>query len=97
MTLVMRKLVVLVLIASVFLLANAVLVVDWLSERGVIDLANRIRTEYLTGTAIAIIVVLLVLLVGSRSAAGRFSRRCPVCDHLVAGRARYCGQCGSRV
>ena len=97
MTLSMRKLIVLLLIAAVPLLANAVLVVNWLPERGVIDFADRIRTEYLTGTAIAVIVVLLVLLVGPRSAAGRLSRRCPVCEHRVAAGARYCGECGSRL
>ena len=97
MTLSTRKLLVLLLIAAALLLANAVLVIDWLSERGVIGFANHIRTEYLTGTAIAVIVVLLVLLVGPRSAADRVSRRCPVCDGRVAAEARYCGECGSRV
>jgi len=23
-------------------------------------------------------------------------RRCPVCDHVLMGRARYCSECGSR-
>ena len=57
MALGIRKLVVLVLVAAVFLLAN------WLEKMGAVDSARHLRREYLTGPAITIIVVLLILLV----------------------------------
>jgi len=44
----------------------------WLPEKGVVDWAKNIRNEYLTGTAITIIVALLILLVGPRGKAGSF-------------------------
>ena len=97
MTLGTRKLIVLILVGTIFVLANIWLVVNWLDERGVIDWAEHIRTEYLTGTAITIIVVLLILLVGSRSERAGLLRRCSVCEHVLLGRAKYCGECGSRV
>jgi hypothetical protein len=93
MTLGIRRLIVLALVAAIFLLANVWIVVTWLDEKGMIDFAEHIRTEYLTGTAIAIIIVLLILLVRP----GAAGRRCAVCERRVAGRARYCGECGSRV
>lgn len=97
MTLSTRKLVVLVSVAAIFLLGNVWLVVNWLAERGVIDLAKHIRAEYLTGTAITIIVVLLILLVSPGKEGRGLVRRCPVCDHTLLGKASYCGECGSRV
>lgn len=48
-----------------------------------IDFARSVRQDYLTGTAIAIIVVLLVLLVEPTIGRARLARRCPVCDHAV--------------
>ena len=97
MTLGLRKLIVLVLIGSVFLLANFVLVAGWLQDAGVIDWAKDIRRDYLTGTAITIIVVLLVLLAGHRGESRKLLRRCPVCDHTLLGGGKYCGDCGSRL
>ena len=97
MTLGTRKLIVLILVGTIFVLANVWLVVNWLDERGVIDWAKHIRTEYLTGTAITIIVALLILLVGSRRERTGLLRRCSVCDHVLLGRGKYCGECGSRV
>lgn len=100
MALGIRKLIVLVLVAAVFLLANVWLVVSWLEDKGVIDGARYVRKEYLTGTAITIVIVLLILLMKpGREAVGRFFliRRCPVCDHRLLGRAKYCGECGSKV
>jgi len=96
MTLGLRKLIVLLLVAAVFLLANVWLVARWLQELGAVDLARYIRSEYLTPTAVTIIVVLLVLLVGTGRSVG-FVRRCPVCDRLLLGGSKYCGECGSRV
>ena len=63
MTLGIRKLVVLGLITGVFLLANVMFVAHWLTEMGIVDWAVKIRKEFLTGTAITIIVVLLILIV----------------------------------
>lgn len=95
MTLTIRKAVVLGLIGSILLLGNIVLVTNWLAEHGVVDWARYVRAEYLTGTAVMIIVVLLILLVNPR--AGTLVRRCPVCDHVLRGMARYCEECGSKV
>ena len=95
-----RKVVVLGLAAAVFLIANAMIVADWLKEKGVIDFAGGIRKDVLTGTAITIIVTLLILLVRPRSEgslAGRWFGRCPVCDHLLMARGDYCPECGSKV
>lgn len=95
-----RKLLVLSLVGGIFLLGNIWLVANWLDDKGVIDGARYIRKEYLTGTAITIIVALLILLVKpGRDAADRFGllRRCPVCDHRLLGRGQYCSECGSKV
>jgi hypothetical protein len=100
MTLGIRKLIVVSLVAILILLPNYLLVAKWLLEKGVIDLAQHVRHEFLTGTAITIIVVLLILLV--RPDHGLVSvwaatRRCPVCDHAVGDTANYCADCGSKV
>jgi hypothetical protein len=97
MTLTMRKAIVLGLIGSILLLGNIMLVANWLSERGVVDWARGIRAEYLTGTAVTIIVVLLILLVSPRVGARGLVRRCPVCDHVLVSRGKYCGECGSKL
>jgi len=73
---------------------------NWIAESGVEQKANWIREHFLTGTAIAIIVALLVLLVNPKNAASRavgFVRRCPVCNKRLIGNANYCGECGSKV
>ena len=92
-----RKLVVIGLVASVFLAANIMFVAHWLDELGVIEGALHIRREFLTGTAITIIVVLLILLVKPRGEGVALLRRCPVCDHRLLGRGKYCSDCGSKV
>ena len=95
-----RKLVVTSLVGGIFLLGNIWLVVNWLDEKGVVDGARYIRKEFLTGTAITIAVILLILLMKpGREVAGRFSliRRCPVCDHRVVGNKSYCSDCGSKL
>ena len=91
-----RKFVVVSIIVVVLLLANASMIVGWLQGIGLIPLAQYIRSEYVTGTTIAIIVALLVLL-PSRVVWAVLVRRCPVCDGLLLRRGRYCGECGSRV
>ena len=97
MTVGVRKVIVLGLVAGVFLTANVLLVANWLAEKGVIDFAKNIRAEYLTGTAITIIIVLMILLVGGRSSGAGLLRRCPVCDHRLIGKGAYCSECGSKV
>jgi len=97
MSLTIRKVIVLGLIGSILLLGNILLVADWLAEKGVVDWAHHIRAEYLTGTAVTIIVVLLILLVSPKAGARGLLRRCPVCDHVLLTRGKYCGECGSRV
>ena len=97
MTLGIRKLVVVGLVGAVLLLGNFILVAKWLQEKGVIDWAKDARKEYLTGTAITIIVVLLILLVAPRGKGRRLFRQCPVCEHTLLGGGKYCGDCGSKV
>ena len=95
-----RKLVVFSLVGGIFLLGNIWLVVNWLDEKGVVDGARYIRREFLTGTAITITVILLILLMKpGREAAGKFGlmRRCPVCDRRAMGNKSYCSDCGSKL
>jgi hypothetical protein len=93
MTLGIRKLIVLGLVVGIFLLGNVWLVVNWLQEHGLIDWARYLRTEYLTGTAITIILVLLVLLARPSGERSRWLRRCSVCDHVMVTHGRYCTDC----
>ena len=97
MSLTIRKIIVLGLIGSILLLGNILFVASWLAEKGAVDWARGIRAEYLTGTALAVIAVLLILLVSPTGGAASLVHRCPVCDHVLVGRGRYCGECGSRV
>ncbi len=95
MTLTTRKYLIIGFAAAILLLAGAFTVVSWLDDLGLIGWGQALRDEYLTGTAITIIVVLLVL-VGAP--AGRWMvRRCPVCEHVLMRPARYCPTCGSRI
>ncbi len=100
MTLTIRKIIVLGLIGIIFLTANILVVASWIAEIGIAEKAGWLRKEFLTGTAIAVILALLVLLVSPKSAAGKtigFTRRCPVCDRRLIGNPNYCGECGSKV
>ncbi|MCP4612954.1 MAG: hypothetical protein GY845_30035 [Planctomycetes bacterium] len=101
MTLGLRKIILLVLIGSVFLMANVVVVANWLSDKGVSEFAQTIRNNYLTGTAITIVVALLILLANPKNTSGNkvtgFIRRCPVCDKALLSRGNYCSECGSKV
>ena len=93
-----RKIIVLSCIGLILLLGNVLAVATWLAEKGVVDKANWIHEEFLTGTAIAVIVALLILLVSPKN--GRvvsLGRRCPVCDRSLFGNPKYCGECGSRL
>ena len=93
-----RKIIVLSLIGIVFVAGNILAIANWLAEKGVEERANWFREEFLTGTAIAVIVALLILLVNPRSGRGvGLFRRCPVCDKKLLGQVTYCGECGSKV
>jgi len=101
MTLGIRKLIVVGLAASVFMVANALVLAHWLEKTGAIGWAGWLRREFLTGTAITILLALLILLVPARQAvkegAGWIIRRCSVCGGSISRQAKYCGECGSRV
>lgn len=92
-----RKAIVLGMLGLVFLVANVLVIANWLAEKGVIDWARHIRTEYFTGTAITIIVALLILLASPQRGDNSGFRRCPVCDKHLASGVKYCGECGSKV
>ena len=95
LTLRIRKLVLLALIALIVLMGNLIAITAWLSQVGAIDLAQHIRREYLTGTAITILLALLILLVSPRASSAVSSRTCQVCDKPHRG-GSYCQHCGSR-
>ena len=100
MSLGIRKIIVIGAIGAIFLAGNVLLIANWLSEKGVPEKANWLRENFLTGTAITIIIVLLILLVSPSKSGSKvfgFVRRCPVCDHRLISRANYCGDCGSKV
>jgi len=100
MSLGIRKIIVISLVGSVFLAGNILLVANWLAEKGIEEKANWIRHEFLTGTAIAVIIALLILLVNPKSRGSRsfgLTRRCSVCDHRLMGNPNYCSDCGSKV
>jgi hypothetical protein len=100
MSLTVRKTIVLGLIGFIFLTANILVVANWIGDSGIAEKAGWLRKEYLTGTAIAVILVLLILLVSPKNVAGKaigFTRRCPVCDKRLIGNLSYCGECGSKV
>jgi len=84
----------------IFLTANILVVANWIADAEIAEKAGWLRKEFLTGTAIAVILALLLLLVSPKSAAGKaisITRRCPICDKRLIGSASYCGECGSKV
>ncbi len=101
MTLISRKVIIISLIGAVFLFGNILVVANWIAETGIGEKAQWVRREFLTGTAIAIILTLLILLTGSKRSDGSRAfgliRKCPVCDHRLIGRGSYCSLCGSKV
>jgi hypothetical protein len=97
MTLRKRKLTVVIAVAAVIILANVWGIAALLDGAGVIRFADHIRREYLTGTAIAVIAVLLFLLTEPIGMVAGWVKRCRVCRRLLVGSAKYCGRCGSRV
>ena len=98
MSLTSRKTIVISLIAGVFLAGNILVIAQWLADKGVPEIANYVREHFLTGTALAVIFVLLIITVGPvQSSRAVTFRRCPVCDHRLSGNQNYCGECGSKV
>lgn len=85
------------LIGTVLLMGNIVLVINWMQAHGWIDWAQNFRHEYLTPTALTIVVVLLILLVKPRTESSSWIRRCPVCDHVTRVGTNYCSDCGSKL
>ena len=100
MTLGIRKIIVVSIIGLVFLAGNILMVANWLAEKGIEQKASWVREHFLTGTAVTIVLVLLILLVSPRNSNSKvfgLVRRCPVCDHRLIGSANYCGDCGTKV
>ena len=97
MTLTSRKLTVLAVVTATLLLANAYVIVDWLSTHGVVHWARGTRAEFFTSTALTIIVVLIFLLPSRREQVERWICRCRVCHRVCFGSGRYCATCGSQM
>ncbi len=100
MTVKTRKWVIVVSVAIILLLANFLLLAEWLDGVGVIDCARSVNRKYLTGTAITVIMALLILSPSSsdtRLLSCTHQRQCPVCDERIRSGGRYCPACGSRV
>lgn len=97
MTLTIRKIIVIGIIVAIFLAGNVLLIANWLSEKGVPEKANWLRENFLTGTAITIIIALLILLVSPGKSRVGIGRSCPVCDKRFLGNPSYCADCGSKV
>ena len=100
MTIKMRRLIVIVPVAAILFLTNFLVLGEWLDRSGVIGLARSVRTEYVTGTAITVIVALLVLLPSAHESVRQTCRpfaRCLVCDEGLRPGGRYCPACGSRI
>ncbi len=100
MTLRTRKIIVAGVVAAILFLANFVVLARWLDDIGMIPWAQTVRDRYITGTAITIVAVLLVLIVPQsrifiigREAQGR----CRVCDGVLDRLGQYCPTCGSRL
>jgi len=97
MSLGIRKIIVVMLIAGIFLATNILVIANWLADHGVAEKAGWVRREFLTGTTIAVVLALLILLVNPVGRVTSLGRRCPVCDHRLITRGRYCPECGSSV
>ena len=99
MTLARRKTLIISALLAIIVLANFGNLARWLDRVGVIGWAQGLRHEYLTGTAVTIIVVLLMLIVPQSRVLiiGRGAQsRCRVCDSVLDRPGRYCPTCGSR-
>ena len=99
MTLRVRKLMVVASVGVILLLSNALTIVRWLDEAGVIACVRRFQREFVTGTAITTILVLLFLVgAGPRVVeSSNWLRRCSVCGRRLLRAGKYCPGCGSRM
>ena len=101
MTLARRKTLVISALLAIIVLANLGNLARWLDRAGVIGWAQGLRHEYITGTALTIIAVLLVLILPQSRRIfiiGRGAQsRCRVCDGVLDRPGRYCPACGSRL
>ena len=99
MTLTLRKIILLAIIGGVFLMANIMVVANWLTDTKVPQFAAHLQNHYLTGTAITVIIALLILLAAPKGDRKMFgiSRTCPVCDKRLTDTGSYCSACGSKV
>ena len=94
----LRKLIVITIVIAILAFAGLPAITTALYRLGVIPIARSIRAEYLTGTALAVILALLILLPSfQRVAVPRRADRYPVCDQPLRHRGRYCPTCGSRL
>ncbi len=78
-------------------LEDVLLIANWLAEKGVPEKANWLRENFLTGTAITVIIALLILLVSPGRSRIGIGRSYPVCDKRLFGNPNYCAECGSKV
>jgi uncharacterized membrane protein len=62
MTTIWRKLLIVAVVAGVLGMAGIYEIVNWLTRHGVPQMAEGFRERYLTGTAVAVIVAMLILL-----------------------------------
>jgi hypothetical protein len=84
-------------LVGVFVLSNAVAIAQWLHAAGLVDLARWVRGEFITGTAVTVVVVLLWLFVERRGSSLSIpTKLCRVCQRMIAAGGRYCPHCGSR-
>ena len=100
MSLGIRKIIVISLIGIVLLSGNILMVANWLADQGIPERANWIKDNFLTGTTVAITVVLLILLVNPKTSRSRIfslGKSCPVCDSKIGKNSNYCSECGSKV
>jgi hypothetical protein len=94
-----RKLAVLIVVVVVMVLAGLPALTTSLIRLGVVGLAAKLRAEYITGTTVAVIAALLILLPRQVVVGIQFftvARTCRVCGSRLERVAPYCPQCGSR-
>ena len=97
MSLGFRKIIIIGIIGVIFMAGNVLLIANWLTEKGVSEKANWLRENFLTGTAITVIIALLILLVSPGKSRIGIGQGCPVCDKRLLGNPHYCSECGSKV
>ena len=96
MTLAVRKRFVAGRVLLLIALGNLGMFVSWLETLGLLAWARHVCDQYITGSAVTVIVALLILL-PSGTVIAICAQRCRVCDALLLRRGKYCSECGSRV